>query len=508
MGRKRSAPNTNKPAAKPRNTESKRERATKSRSMSSNTNQYEGHCLNPGDAIERVNVADLNPETMFERYVAKRKPVVLVGHLPEDELQAFKWSRSYLRKHAGDAQLKVEHRDSSDGMFGQGKEVPMTYSEFLDHIEAGEDKWYLTTQDLPQDDRGQPSIMAAPLTHVADDLVVRPSLLSSLVPYSINVWHGVSASHASSGLHHDFHDNLYVLLKGNKQFTLFSPDVALTMHTRGQIIQVHPNGRINYAGLATHADGSDADAEQAQVVYQQQLSAESRLAAAEAALERGEQEAVEALQEAEDELDDALEALLNSNDAADETLFDDNSFGNGSDDQSDEEDPATAKAWKDLIEGNKKEKKPKGDHTSTEPLNFCLIPREVRQGVNHKRAKKSGKGNENRTRDEGDYADFEAIRARGVKLTIKAGEMLFLPAGWFHEVESFGATKEQIEKDEPSGGEAAFEGELEVVGEHMALNFWFHPPDGKEFSKPYTRPFWETDWALRRTNLKPKDTKT
>jgi hypothetical protein len=35
---------------------------------------------------------------------------------------------------------------------------------------------------------------------------------------------------ASSGLHHDYHDNLYVLLKGRKRFQLFAPGEAPRMY--------------------------------------------------------------------------------------------------------------------------------------------------------------------------------------------------------------------------------------------------------------------------------------
>ena len=52
---------------------------------------------------------------------------------------------------------------------------------------------------------------------------------------------------SSSGLHHDFHDNLYVLIHGRKSFRLFSPGDADKMHTLGPIELVHPNGRICYA---------------------------------------------------------------------------------------------------------------------------------------------------------------------------------------------------------------------------------------------------------------------
>lgn len=45
-----------------------------------------------------------------------------------------------------------------------------------------------------------------------------------------NVWIGSSADGSSSGLHHDFHDNLYSLLRGRKRFRLCK---ALTPGTPG-----------------------------------------------------------------------------------------------------------------------------------------------------------------------------------------------------------------------------------------------------------------------------------
>lgn len=53
---------------------------------------------------------------------------------------------------------------------------------------------------------------------------------------------------ASSGLHHDYHDNLYVLVKGKKAFHLWSPADAHSLYTHGKIARVHANGRIVYNG--------------------------------------------------------------------------------------------------------------------------------------------------------------------------------------------------------------------------------------------------------------------
>ena len=64
---------------------------------------------------------------------------------------------------------------------------------------------------------------------------------------------------------------------------------------------------------------------------------------------------------------------------------------------------------------------------------------------------------------------------RSYQVTLTAGQMLFIPAGWFHEVRSTG------------GGRSG----------HLALNYWFHPPDGIDFNKPYLSDFWPNDWRKR-----------
>ncbi len=44
----------------------------------------------------------------------------------------------------------------------------------------------------------------------------------------------------------DFHDNLYILLRGRKHFQLYSPADADKMYTQGTIARVHANGLVNY----------------------------------------------------------------------------------------------------------------------------------------------------------------------------------------------------------------------------------------------------------------------
>jgi hypothetical protein len=71
-----------------------------------------------------------------------------------------------------------------------------------------------------------------------------------------------------------------------------------------------------------------------------------------------------------------------------------------------------------------------------------------------------------------DYPLF--ARCNEYVVDLKAGDSLFLPAGWFHCVTSFGAEK---------GDEDDKKGSI-----HLALNYWYHPPDQLQlFEKPYAR---------------------
>jgi hypothetical protein len=55
------------------------------------------------------------------------------------------------------------------------------------------------------------------------------------------------------------------------------------------------------------------------------------------------------------------------------------------------------------------------------------------------------------------------------------GQMLYLPAGWAHEVTSFSST---------AGGAST----ATVI--HQALNYWFHPPTSSDFDHPYDDDYW------------------
>ena len=106
-------------------------------------------------------------------------------------------------------------------------------------------------------------VLPSPMHALADELPLIPSIMGGLVLQQCNLWMGASPSPTyqtnglngktgqqvegkSSGLHHGFHDNLYVLLNGAKRFLLFPPSAHPYLHTRGEVDTLYENGLIVY----------------------------------------------------------------------------------------------------------------------------------------------------------------------------------------------------------------------------------------------------------------------
>jgi Cupin-like domain len=138
----------------------------------------------------------------------------------------------------------VEVRAKTGRAFGNGHKKSMKLRSFLRMLSTGNKDLYLSTQDAPEDSDGFPELLTVPLKGlVRKGLPLKPSVMSNLVPQAVNVWMGCSKDGSSSGLHHDFHDNLYVLLCGRKRFRLYPPSTARSMYTHGRVSKIHENGR-------------------------------------------------------------------------------------------------------------------------------------------------------------------------------------------------------------------------------------------------------------------------
>ena len=155
----------------------------------------------------------------------------------------------------------------------------MPLREFLEKLEQKDgDLLYLSTQESTNEDKFQVPCKELLEQHFIEksvpwagnlilhscNLVISPVCLCvCIIDYATcshvcspcAQWMGKSQDGSSSGLHHDYHDNFYLLMRGSKRFRVFSPDCAPFMYTHGDIDKIHFNGRISYRGKETRADG-------------------------------------------------------------------------------------------------------------------------------------------------------------------------------------------------------------------------------------------------------------
>jgi uncharacterized protein (DUF4415 family) len=445
------------------------------------SNAYAGFVVPCADyAVERLDVDAVGSAARFFReFVAPRKPVVLVGFLRDAGFAApAKWTNAYLAEAAGDEVLAVERRADTRDKFGRGVEVQMTFRALLALLERGDELHYLTTQDVEAEADGRPEVMARFVQRLRGDFPLRPALMGNLVPQNVNVWMGNNKHGSSTGLHHDYHDNLYILLRGRKRFRLYSPADAERMYTRGLMTRVHANGRINYEGEDTTAYGADPFAEAAALAAIDKDEAERELAQAEQALERGEPGAEQRVEQAEQRLDAAMLAVLRA-DKDEEAGESDAEDGEEAEDGEDGENGAFH------FDDEDDDVEDDDDEQELELDEMALDPEEVAADGERRKVDQTVKDPVSFSRVDTSrlVADVEALHAQFPRFReatpafceLAAGEMLFLPASWFHEVESFGS------------GDG-----------HLALNYWFHPPDQLDsFETPYSSPFWPRDWAMR-----------
>jgi len=264
----------------------------------------------------------------------------------------------------------------------------MEFSDLIDRVQNREQKFYLTSPEQPIGPYGFPDVMVSPTLDLSSDFPIRPRIAGNLIPSQINLWFGCSSHGSSTGLHHDFHDNLYILARGKKVFRLYPPEMLNCMYTYGQPSHVYPNGRIVYS-------------------FQHGILPDGSHQADVARWKKG-------WPDQDVESDDYIE----------ECGYNKNTNG-----------------WR-----------------GSEPPSFSRV--DLRKDFKDI------------------LSDYPKFPKSHTTCTVHAGQTLYLPAGWFHEVTSMGTGK--------NGG-------------HMALNYWFHPPDNLAggtdgFLRPYTCKFWEEMW--------------
>ena len=361
----------------------------------------------------------------------------------------------------------------------------------------------------------------SPLAHALHDngkqFPLRPFIMGNLIPSSIHAWMGRSSSttattidnnntssknsYSSSGLHHDYHDNLYVLLRGTKRFRLFAPSDAEYMYLHGTVSQVHENGLINHCiddnadeGGPTTSDGIPVSLfkeyvkniqqkqkrQQKRELTQRKIEIEQRLAEAEEDVDNGVAGAEKRLDEVEAELEEVIDLWIDM-DGEDNGVG--NSLGNN---QVDNRSKHNSSRQSDInnSHGDSKHSTKQLDPTAkiTYPKSFSRIPPSLLPSDKLHSSYDSSSENDSITELFNQYPLFQ--HAKAAYCHLMAGDALYLPASWFHEVSSSSRSTELQQQSD--------------AGAHLALNYWFHPPSNVDnFDAPYNTDFWPGRWEKK-----------
>lgn len=383
--------------------------------------------------IERID----NSRASIREYISARKPCIITA-IPED-LACFSdcLDLSFMSRHAGHLPVSVEPI-SSRGTFGTAAtKTVMPFAVFLEKLKDKE-KVYLTTQ---YDEDEDSAVLSEPLLTLRNELdfPLIPAIADELVTAKINIWLGTTVEGTSSGLHHDFHDNFYSLLSGEKRFRIFRPSwkACKKLQIHGKPHEIFDNGLISYDGSLCSDGLTTITKAQLRVDVRDRLLAEARSTGIEI-------EQAESLYEAA--MDELLEAKLEHGDGSEDgdfeanAEFDDEVGGYEDNDGEDEEDEDTFETLADLQEsrsdctdGITEGLTPSGETSTDEPASFSsLSSADVKKLL-------------------------EDDSLEGSEFVLRKGEILYLPASYFHEVISM-------------SGQQDF---------HMAVNYWFYPPDSE-----------------------------
>jgi hypothetical protein len=492
------------------------------------------------------------PKDFYSKFVHRRQPVVIQGKLDDLDFVTKNWANvDYLRETAGDAPVKVEPMHKEKKRYGTDVErVDTTFGAFLDSLKEDKDEYdYLTTQysddeddmdDSDEDDdedddedeekeHGQDneiksSTFPQPVRALlSEEVPMRPGVMGNLVLQQMNIWLGKTKSGTSSGLHHDFHDNLYILLKGRKRFVLYPPSAVHHLDTYGKPKKIHSNGLIVYKQPGEDEEDIEEEDNEADQIRADGLverdAAALKVQALEEAMDKleesGEKKGLDRIQK---EYGDAVERLMKYQTAdfgeLGEDDFDEVSSEEGSEpeelkDQVLRDNLILKRKATDDLSSSKASKTAKAgaaDDENSEANDSDESDAELMEAL-----ERAQNGQRDDFDDEEDASDLEdafasaqgedafpseplsfsqistqdlhshlglttpqttsaALEKAGKPyiVDLKAGDMLYLPTSWFHEVTSF--------SDEESSDNV-----------HIALNYWFHPPDATkaEYEKPY-----------------------
>ncbi|CAL1697477.1 unnamed protein product [Somion occarium] len=383
----------------------------------------------------------------------------------------------YLSSRAGDIEVLVEPIHPTSKQYGTDVErIPMPFREFITSLRSSDEPHlYLTTQYSEQDE-DQHTVLPPPACALADDFPTVPRIMGNLCLQQVNLWVGKSQEGSTSGLHHDFHDNLYCLLQGRKRFVLYPPQEVENLYPYGNLDNLYSNDLISYKDAPVRSDGLPVRvALQARIkAIEQKLEAMRKGKGKDKTASKDRKALMELYDQALDELAqmtldgeggfdindevddfDALMARMDRDDGdPDEAGPSGLSGGHDEDDEEDDdEDEADDEEGEGLVADNIDE------NAHKEPSSFSRIP----TALVHQHLNLPTTAVPPTETSLSDFPNFTKASTPYI-VELNAGEMLYLPASWWHEVTS-------------SSGNGN--------GIHMAFNYWFYPPTGDSFKQPY-----------------------
>ena len=436
--------------------------------------------------LERVP-ASIDPADFYQRFILQRRPCILQNVFSKVITGGKNNNKSpllfptmitsdLLQKVAGDETVQVERRFAVEEAFGQNRttdrQVQMTMSDFValvtggqgdsetrSHKEEEEDDsnnsktknsglyYYLSTQQpaLSQKDNKNSNntesehhfLFATPCQQLLQQGYIPAHIpwAGPLVLQSCNLWMGSTATTTttttsaaattttSSGLHHDFHDNWYIVFAGRKTFRLYAPVDYDCMELYGTVQCLHPNGLLSYQSNPLRADGIPV-------------------------VVRPDKEESEEDDDDDDDGDEEEVVLGKGFDYHDDEDDDDDDVENPDFDGKDDYDELVGDE-DDLFVGDKNDYENEKEKTDSRPDSFSRID------LTAPRAEIEAK-----------YPDF--ARCREVVVSLGTGECLYLPASWFHCVMSQNAVDDNNGTSTSTPPPPPY---------HLALNYWYFPPD-------------------------------
>jgi mannose-6-phosphate isomerase-like protein (cupin superfamily) len=179
--------------------------------------------------------------TFLRHYVDREPLIIQVPDLAVLGWQTHRWTNDYLSYKGGAHEVRVLQQPRA-GLFTaeSASYVAMPFRHFIREVMAppeGNPGYYLNLQT----DR----LIEPPLLQLIGDFSI-PDYFKDFMMRCIVLWMGNSPSPIVTVLHHDFNDNLYVVVEGRKQFTLFPPTEAHHLYPRGVIRRIAETGLIEY----------------------------------------------------------------------------------------------------------------------------------------------------------------------------------------------------------------------------------------------------------------------